>query len=127
MEVLLVHFREETGVRRFSFDCVGSDRSRTKVIVSADVALARKYNIQLQELPLLCRRLIENASEGMLEPYITLTESHMVAIQSAARVVSEKRRHKPVRPSAATGRSWRTTPPSFSRDGSPPPSTIVNR
>jgi hypothetical protein len=42
MNFLLAGFKERAGAREFSFDCVSADRSRTQVIVDADMALARK-------------------------------------------------------------------------------------
>jgi 20S proteasome alpha/beta subunit len=60
MNFLLAGFKEGGGSRHYSFDCVASDRSRTTVIVGADMALARKHEIRLQELPLLCVRLLES-------------------------------------------------------------------
>lgn len=107
MEVLLIRFHQVNGTRRFMFDCIGADRSKTRVIVSADVSLARKYDIRLQELPLLCRRLLDTMTEGGLTPSITFTEDNMVAVQKAARDAAEKKPHKPPRPSPAAGQAWR--------------------
>ena len=47
-------------VRRFTFELAGSGPPRTAVIVFADLALVRKYDIPLQELPLLCLRFLED-------------------------------------------------------------------
>lgn len=113
MEVLLVRFHQANGTRRFMFDCIGADRSRTKVIVSADVALARKYDIRLQDLPLLCRRLLDTVAEGGLPGSIALTEDNMIEIQKAARNAAEKKPHKPPRPSPMVGQAWRNRPPSM--------------
>ena len=77
--------------------------------MSADVNMARKYSIPLQELPLVGRRLLETVGEDRLQPAITLTEAHMVAIQAAARKVPEKK--APRRPSPLAGQAWRTTCP----------------
>ena len=107
MEFILVGFNENAGVRQFAFDCIHADRSRQKVTVRADVTLARKYQIRLQELPLLCRRLLESIPEGGLKTAITFTEDHMVAIQTAARSVPDKKPHKAPRPSPLTGQAWR--------------------
>jgi hypothetical protein len=41
------------GFRRFAFQSIRDDHSRSTVVVSVDLTLARKYAIQLQELPLL--------------------------------------------------------------------------
>jgi hypothetical protein len=78
------------------------------VIVRADVTLARKHEIRLQELPLLCRQLLESIREGGLVGAVTLTEDHMIAIKAAARSAAEKKPHKaPRRPSPAVGQAWR--------------------
>ena len=118
MEVLLVQFYEANGTRMFVFHCVGADRSRTTVSVSADVTLARKYDIRLQELPLLCRRLLDAIPEEGLQASFTLTEAHMVAIQAAARNVPGRKPHKRPRPSSAVGQAWRSTQPFNDSKGS---------
>jgi|HubBroStandDraft_6_1064221.scaffolds.fasta_scaffold3038880_1 hypothetical protein len=109
MTFTLTGFKEGNGLRRFVFQGTAADRSRTTVVVGADVSLARKHDIRLQELPLICLRLLESLdTEGLVSP-ITLTEDHMTAIQTAARSAAEKKPHKPPRrPSPETGQAWRT-------------------
>jgi hypothetical protein len=110
MEFMLAGFKEGEGVREFRFDWVAADRSRRTVIVRADITLARKHDIRIQELPLLCRRLLENVQEGALPAAITLTEDHMIVIQSAARLAAEKKVQRPPRrPPTAAGQAWRNT------------------
>lgn len=113
MMITLAGFKEGGGLRRFAFQCVGADKSKTTVIVRADVNLARKYDIRLQELPLICVRLLETLSGDQLAGPITLTEDHMVAIQAAARAAAEKRaaQRPPRRPTSAVGQAWRRTQP----------------
>jgi hypothetical protein len=110
MNFLLAGFKEGGGSRRFSFDCVASDRSRTTVTVDADMALARKHEIRLQELPLICVRLLESlGDEGLSAAKITLTEDHMVAIQAEAKnSVTTRKPHKQSRPASPNvGEAWR--------------------
>ena len=110
MNYTLATFKERSGIRQFLFNCVAGDRSTTTIIVCADVALARKHDIRLQELPLICLRLLESIEDGNLTPAITLTEDHMIAIQTAARDKAEKKpHHPPRRPSPAVGQAWRNT------------------
>lgn len=110
MEFMLAGFKEGDGVRKYRFDWVAADRSRRAVIVCADVSLARKHEIRVQELPLLCRRLLDTIGETELAAAITLTEDHMIAIQAAARTAAEKKPHKPPRrPSPRAGEAWRNT------------------
>lgn len=110
MDFLLVGFKEGSGVRHFRFECVGPDRLRRMVVVHADVALARKHDIRMQELPLLCRRLLQSVEEGEVTDAITFTEDHMIAIQTAARAIAEKKSKSPKPPrrsSPAVGLAWR--------------------
>ena len=108
MEFHFIRFDQTDGVRRFEFDCVGSDREHTQVIVRADLSLARKYDIRLQELPLLCRRLLAGLPLERLAPAVTLTESEMRDVHAASRVAEETRKRKPGRVTSNTGQAWRT-------------------
>ena len=97
MEFVLAGFRQFDNVRRYYFDAVGEDRSRQQVTVGADLNLIRRYGIPLQELPLLCRRLLEGRAK--IET-IMFTENDMVryANQRAteSKALMEKRRaHRP--------------------------------
>ena len=59
-----VEFEQITGVRQFMFDCISDEKlPAVRTCVSADLALARKYGISLQALPLLCRQLLEKPLE----------------------------------------------------------------
>jgi hypothetical protein len=64
MEFVLIGFRQESNIRRYAFDAVSAAHVRTHVTVGADLSLARKYRIPLQELPLLCRRMLENMAQA---------------------------------------------------------------
>ena len=109
MTILLVGFSDRNGARHFSFECVGADRSRTAVSVGADMALARKHEIRLQELPLLCVQLIEGLDGEATRGTITLTEDHMTAIQAASRASATiaKPQKQRRRASANLGQVWR--------------------
>jgi len=60
MVFALTGVTNERSLRRFTFELAGSGPPRTTVVVVADMALVRKYEIPLQELPLLCLRLLES-------------------------------------------------------------------
>lgn len=57
MQYILSGFTQDMGFRVFRFEGVAVDRPRTRTVftVRADLALIRRYGIQIQELPLLCR------------------------------------------------------------------------
>ncbi len=112
MTFTLSGFTEGNGLRQFAFQCVGGGQSPSTVIVHADVGLARKHDIRLQELPLICVRLLESFGGDGLTGAVTLTEDHMIAVQMAARdAAGKKARKAPRRPPAAMGQAWRNTHP----------------
>ena len=75
VQFVLTGFTQDMGFRVFSFDCVGDDRVRTRCTVRADLALIRRYGIQIQELPLLCRTLLDRS--GKAGESVTFTEEEM--------------------------------------------------
>jgi hypothetical protein len=77
MQFILTGFTQDMGFRVFAFERMGEDRIRTKYAVRADLALIQRYGIRLQELPLLCRRLLERRDNGEKEGTLTFTEDEM--------------------------------------------------
>ena len=73
----LAGFTQDAEFRVFNFELVGEDRSRIPFAVRADLALSRKHGIRVQELPLLCRKLLEQRDEGEKDPVVTFTEAEM--------------------------------------------------
>jgi hypothetical protein len=94
MTFTMTGFTDKNGVRRFAFDCHAANRSRMTVFVGADIGLARKHEIRLQELPLICVRLLESLHDEALTGPVTLTEDKMIEIQTAARYEAERKSHK---------------------------------
>jgi hypothetical protein len=94
----LIGFHQDTGFRVFTFEGTAADHTRTAYTVRADLALTRKHGIRIQELPLLCRGLLERAGEGEQKYTATFTEEEM-ALHAAARnlaVLKGKSSHKPL-------------------------------
>ena len=109
MQFVLKGFTQDTGFRVFAFDGVAPDRTRTAFTVRTDLALIRRYGIRVQELPLLCRGLLER-QEGEQEYAMTFTEDGMrlhADAQAAERDAAAKRKalHRP--PNKPTGSGWR--------------------
>jgi hypothetical protein len=109
MEFVLTGFSQEINVRRYTFDAIGADRSRKQVSVGADLGLIRQYKIPLQELPLLCRRLLEGNLDAKT---LMFTEKDMVGYANdraaAQEVADQKRRAHRMAASAKVGQAWRT-------------------
>ncbi|MBC7925458.1 MAG: hypothetical protein H7039_07355 [Bryobacteraceae bacterium] len=103
-------FRQVNSTRHFAFTCMDENRSSSSVTVEADVILARKYNILVQDLPLMCLRLLEG-SGSLAAAALTLTEANMVAVNSAARLrLADKQRNRKVPSGARSGQAWRQNP-----------------
>jgi len=77
MQFSLLGFSQDTGFRVFAFEGTAADKTRTAFTVRADLALTRKHGIRVQELPLLCRGLLERAGEGEQLSATTFTEEEM--------------------------------------------------
>jgi hypothetical protein len=111
VEFVLAGFRQFDHIRRYYFDAVEQDRKRQQVAVGADMNLIRRYKIPLQELPLLCRRLLEGRAK--IEA-IMFTESDMARYANDRETANELlRKRRPHRPPASgrVGQAWRGAPP----------------
>jgi hypothetical protein len=115
MQFVLTGFTQDMGFRVFAFERVGDDRVRTKCTVRTDLALARRYGIQIQELPLLCRGLLDRGEEGAGIPFLTFTEEDLRACaqeRAAAREAAAARKKAPHKPSGENlGAAWRGPSP----------------
>jgi len=77
MQYVLTGFTPDSGFRVFAFQGVRADQTRALFTVRADLALIRTYGILVQELPLLCRALLERSDEGAAEHALTFSEDEM--------------------------------------------------
>jgi hypothetical protein len=110
MLFVLSGFNQEMGFRVFSFDGVAADRSRVPYTVKIDLALAQRYGIRLQELPLLCRGLLDRCHEEDAQQSFTYAEEDMCRYATAVSVREEaaKNRKPPRRPvTSQAGAGWR--------------------
>lgn len=110
MHFIFKGFSQVTGFRVFAFEGIAGDRTRMAFTVKTDLALIRRYGIRVQELPLLCRGLLEQRDETEQERTMTFTEEGMrlhakncTAEREAAR--KKKSMHKP--PGDPTRTGWR--------------------
>lgn len=77
MQVIFTGFTQDMGFRVFAFERRGEDRIRTKHTVRVDLALTLRYGIRTQELPLLCRNLLERCDNSEKTGALTFTEDEM--------------------------------------------------
>ena len=104
MQYILTGFKHDAGLRVFEFEGIATDKTRARFFVSADVMLGQRYGIRVQELPLLCLRLLEQHEFGENEHKLTYAEDDMRAHRNynAEREAAQKKR-SPRRPLAAAG------------------------
>lgn len=110
MQYTLTGFIHDQGFRVFAFEGIGVDRVRTQYRVRADLALIRRYNIRMQELPLLCRGILERRDEEGEQRAFTYTEADMsvYAGACASRDAAAQKRKAPRKlPSENVGAAWR--------------------
>jgi len=109
MQYILTGFTHDVGVRVFAFEGVGEDRVRTAYRVRADLALVRKYGIRMQELPLLCRAILEQRDGSDTESTFTYTEAAMClrATACAAESAAQKKKAPRRAPNQNAGAGWR--------------------
>jgi len=77
MQFILTGFTQDREFRVFAFEGIAPDRVRTQFTVRADLVLSRHYGIRLQELPLMCRAVLEGREEGGQENAMTFGEEAM--------------------------------------------------
>jgi hypothetical protein len=115
MQFVLTGFTQDLGCRVFAFEGIAVDRIRTPFTVRADLALIRRYGIQIQELPLLCRSVLERRDEASEAQAFTFTEEEMrtcATARAAAKDEAAHRRRPPRRPSPeGLGAAWRVPQP----------------
>ena len=111
MQFILSGFRQEMGCRVYVFERVQADRIRTAFTVRADLSLIRTYAIPMQELPLLCRSLLERRAGDGNSRALIFTEEEMSVYASdrtAARLAAAQKRKPPRKPANQNlGAAWR--------------------
>lgn len=114
MQFILLGFDQRAGIRRFVFQGI-ADRTRADFAVKVDLGLSRRYGIRLQELPLLCRELLERHGEGGEERAFTFGEAEMGAYATTCALKHEAaaRKKKVPRKSSTSqiGSAWRAPQP----------------
>ncbi|HXJ41664.1 MAG TPA: hypothetical protein VNH18_20480 [Bryobacteraceae bacterium] len=114
MLFVLAGFTQDAGFRVFAFDGIGADRSRTAFTVRVDLDLIRRHGIRVQELPLLCRALLEQQDESASGRTLTYTDEAMrlyAEYAASQRLAAQRKKagHKP--PAHAGASAWRVPQP----------------
>lgn len=111
MQFLLTGFSQSANVRLYSFQGVTSNRMHLEFSVRVDLNLARLYAISPQELPLLCRKLLEGQPAVGEVGSLTFSERDMLGIAErraeAQREAEQKSKNRRRPPSSKLGQAWR--------------------
>jgi hypothetical protein len=84
MHSILVGPTHARHLRIVAVEGVDPKRTRTEYRVQADLSLIRRYGIPIQELPLLCRGVLDQRAESVNGRTLTFTEADM-RLYAAAR------------------------------------------
>ncbi len=82
---ILKGFTQQDGFRLFAFESMSANQQRVVSTVRADLDLIRRYGIRVQELPLLCRELLERRTDPDSAFRLTFTEDDMRIHQASCR------------------------------------------
>ena len=111
MPFILTGFTQDIGFRVFAFARGGADRSSAVYTVRADLALSRRYEIALQELPLLCQNLLESREDIEQTCALTFGEEEMCLYATkcamAREAPTEKGKSSRQIPGGHLGAAWR--------------------
>ena len=86
VEFTLIRFEHLNGARQFIFRSTARDSPTRTLVVSADLELARKCDVSVQSLPLICQQLLQSSESHLMDSGLySLTEAHMCAATRAVR------------------------------------------
>ena len=107
-QFLLTGFTQAAGIRTYAFEGrVGTQR--IDCTVEVDLALIPGYRIQIQELPLLCRDLLQQTEQPTESRFMVFTEQQMrshAGKLALAREEAERRKKHRQLPGATVGTGW---------------------
>lgn len=89
----LLGFSNTGSVRHFLFEREVNGE-KTPFTVLADLAIARKFHLTIQDLPLLCSRLLQTDCEGKPGGSVGVTEAHMDAYSTEKQATDRKNTEK---------------------------------
>jgi hypothetical protein len=114
IQYVLRGFSQGADLRVFTFEVIAAGREKEVFTVSADLSMTRRYGIRIQELPLLCRSVLERGHEdGEDKRAFAYSEEEMrsYASDATARELAAKQRKPPRRPvTENVGAAWRVPP-----------------
>jgi len=119
-QFMLTGFKQDIGFRVFNFETSPVGAPKVQFSVRADLALARRYGIQMQALPLLCWELLErnenSGIENTIERSFTYSEEDMCRYsrtckEERAAIALKKQSARKTLTATQPGVGWRTAAP----------------
>lgn len=111
MEFLMTGYKQQGGVRRYTFKGTTPETTSLEFAVETEIALLPRYGIGIQELPLMCRRLLEKDGPRDAGTVLVFTEElmreHAEHIASVRRAALDKRKPHRRPPAHRLGQHWR--------------------
>jgi hypothetical protein len=108
-QFLLTGFTQAAGIRIYAFEG-RIDASRIEYTVEVDLALIPGYGIRIQDLPLLCRELLQQRAQPDEMSAVVFTEQRMRSHAEKLAVAREEAEHRKKQPrhlsSAHAGTGW---------------------
>lgn len=109
-QFLLTGFTQTAGIRIYAFEGT-IDARRISYTVEVNLALIPGYGIRIQDLPLLCREILEQHEDPVESSAFVFTEAHMRGHADKlafARAEAESRKKQPRHlANANPGTAWR--------------------
>ena len=97
---ILKGFSQIMEFRVFEFEGISASSARASFTVRTDLALARKHGIRLQELPLLCRKVLDQYCDEQAQRVFTFTETEMCSHTDNLAALEEAAKHRKRRASS---------------------------
>lgn len=112
-QFLLTGFTQAAGIRIYAFEG-RIDAKRIDYTVEVDLALIPGFGIRIQDLPLLCRELLQQRSQPDETSSVVFTEQRMRSHAEKLAVAREEAEHRKRQPrhlaSADAETGWRPAP-----------------
>ena len=96
-QFLLTGFTQAAGIRIYAFEG-RIDASRIEYTVEVDLALIPGYGIRIQDLPLLCRELLQQRAQPDEMSAVVFTEQRMRSHAEKLAVAREEAEHRKKQP-----------------------------
>jgi hypothetical protein len=110
MQFVMMGFDQDAGLRQYAFQGIAGG-TRAGFTVEVELALLPSYGIRIQELPMLCRELLERRGEVDEKHSLTFTETEMRvyadSCATAREAAAQKRKSRRPPPSENLGAAWR--------------------